>query len=462
MSFADVIHAARKAAEFKIETDRAIMESLLIQNEAKKAKEMARKAREKAEAEAEWEKEKAEYEEYIKRAQGMRHELEKSLDSRKKQYSIKDDASSGRTRKKTKHKKTKHKKTKHKKTKHKKTTTRSIAGERRLRPITRAQERKYQFEKSGAKKCIRNLFNILGRLAAAKGKVEYLLTMMKATNRDERPKRAGAWVKLLNVGKSYRIPNTEVLKKEIYGSARLESGNIMEIIHIAEEEVQINMEECLEKSEDPQYFSQILAEINRLIVEVVWDNTYIHRNQHGNLVARPEPNVNQELKIFMNDLNESEIPDALLPEITQILSLQPIRVKLDVSEMFANRLKMIIQKAIDGRAAGIVRRGEYGFIVCNSRRMKTLYELTNIYEKQFIELIPFLPSNMFHAVPDGSEDYAYGAEAEALMNERNILATDIQHQQPDLHSSSSSSTEDLGDTSSSSTEDLGDTSSSTS
>lgn len=262
----------------------------------------------------------------------------------------------------------------------------------------------------------------MARLAGAKGKVELLMTWINASA-DERPHRMADWKQLLNAGKLYRVPNAEVLKKEIYGTEILEVGSIMEEVNKAEEEIRKDIEGYVDMAEDPQNFTEIVDKINRLIVEIVWDNTYIRRNETGDIVERPNPNVDNEIKMFMSDYNPYEVPDSLLSEIRQIYSLKPIRAKMDTTDGFARRLAFIIKKALNdpriGESRGVVRKGHYGFVMCNAGKMDTLYELTNIYEKQFVELIPFLPSNMFRAVPDGSEDYGYIAD-----DEHNIMMSD--------------------------------------
>jgi len=346
-----------------------------------------------------------------------------------------------------------------------KNTLRSVAGNRTDRiPRTRAEVRKYNYEKESAKVCVRNIFNILARLAGAKGKVELLMTWIYASA-DKRPHRMADWKQLLNAGKSYRLPNAEVLKKEIYGTEILEVGSIMQVVNKAEEEIRKDIEGYVDMATNPANFTEIVDKINRLIVEIVWDNTYIHRNETGDIVARPNPNVDYEIRMFMRDYNSSEVPDSLLlSEIRQIYSLKPIRAKMDTTDGFARRLAFIIKKATNQTdPLGVVRIGKYGFVICNAGKMDTLYELTNIYEKQFVELIPFLPSNMFRAVPDGSEDYAYLTD-----DEYNIMMTntvrDLRDLYPELYSSSSE-VEDAGSTagstSSSIVEDAGSTAGST-
>lgn len=78
----DIIRSARMAAELKLAIERAKMELLEVQEEAKKARQIAEK--ERKESEKEWEKELATHREHIKKQKAIRHNLTQQMMTRKK------------------------------------------------------------------------------------------------------------------------------------------------------------------------------------------------------------------------------------------------------------------------------------------------------------------------------------------------------------------------------------------
>ena len=194
----------------------------------------------------------------------------------------------------------------------------------------------------------------------------------------------------------------------------LVDGSMMSIANEAANIVKTNMDENIIKSKDPRNYNVINMDISQKVLDVLIDDNYVHFNdESGSFENWYEPNV--------FDILETLFFTPISPErMEETYSIGPVRAIRDsISSRDNHNLARILNKAkkfVEGERqfVGLIKKSNFGFPVCNTRYIPTLDKLLGVYNKIFIELIPYLPAGMyreFHGIELSEDDeYYYGAE----------------------------------------------------
>ena len=294
---------------------------------------------------------------------------------------------------------------------------RSQAGEARNdRPRTRSEIKAYNYEKKHAPECVELVYNLLGNIAAGREKVDYLLTQIKAATD---PTHIDEWNAILEMGASYRQPNTQFLKKILMDP--LQDGSIIHLANEAAAKVKEKMVENVAKAENPDNYAAIKLDISQKILEVLHDPNYVYKNEDEN-------NFNSWLSPHAVNIVGALFDVPIAPEkYDKTYSIKPIRAIYSINGRDRHVIAYMLTKAllfVDSNnigIAGILKKSKYGFPQCNARLIPILEKLQSVYEEIFTELIRYAPASLFRefeGVPD-VDDYYHGL-GEWRANERNL------------------------------------------
>ena len=302
-------------------------------------------------------------------------------------------------------------------------------------PITRAERRMYEYEKNNAAKCIILVYDILGKIKHARERIYYLLQSIQNTGGRAHIEN---WRTILRIGEAYRFPNTETLKKVLMDP--LVEGSMMSIANEAANMVKTNMDENIIKSKDPRNYNIIVTDIGHKILDVLVDDNYVHDDESGSIVHWREPQV--------FDILETLFFTPITPERQEeTFSIAPIRaIREGITARDTYNLATIIRKAkinVGGETHiyGLIKKSKFGFPMCNTRYIPTLDKILSVYDKIFIELIPYLPGSMyreFHGVELSELDEYYHGDMRYRENEYNIHINSLMDDSGDVETGDTS------------------------
>ena len=269
-----------------------------------------------------------------------------------------------------------------------------VGGDRRA-VTTRRVTRRHGREIVERKSCMRNWIDIIYKLGKARTAVDVLLQRIDLVRQSGKyvPYDTDQWKHVINLKRrKYRFENPVMnLTKEAIDPV---DGFItqqvnMEMSRIEHTELTLDtINDAIERNIDSQNYVRVVKLFNYILHKFVYDNSYLYKDDGGDIIL----------------VRESEFV-GLAKEIGVLGSniVQPVLVKKKYKKPQQVQLAKLLNKVrpmIDLLSAGRYQEAEEKAkklikYYCESSIIKKVLKLIEIYENQFISLIPFLPNYMF-------------------------------------------------------------------
>ena len=279
---------------------------------------------------------------------------------------------------------------------HKKNTRRGylrdVGGDRR-NITSRIVTRRLGIVLQKRKECLRNLVNTLYKLGAARFMNNGLLQRIEMTREQGKyvPSTAEEWQKVIELKASkYRFENPQMnlLEEEINPVDGFLSNLVFtEMSKYEKEEIVLDR---IERNIDAQKYVEAVLEFNRVLRNFAIDPSYLYQEEEED-----DPIV--YVREGVNPFVENELR-ALRSEL-----VKPVLIKGRINKTKMRKIATAINRVRE--IDGLIQRGQYQeatikagdliVIYCKPFFISLLRNLLEIYEDQFISLIPFLPNYMF-------------------------------------------------------------------
>ena len=290
---------------------------------------------------------------------------------------------------------------------------------------------------SSQKKCVNKLFKALAKLAGAKEKVKYLLDTIEQANGV--PSTIIQWNTLFNKDK-YRIPNTSVLKKELMDP--LQWGSIAQLSNEMTENV-LSTGKVLENAIGTRNSQDnVFQTAYRIVRDNIGDDFIYVQNRTGMAAVNRSGGYTITKNVWQPEADllfrgeGGDMYDFVDIEQSKIIKQPPVKVKYDFQhkhQRTMHNLTRLWNTLFNQTTAGPHSMEEgtsdsWNFlcrgILNPSGRMhggriplrdyaSDIKELAAVYEKYFVELIPYLPADMYRDAPDDGPDYTTQPDSES-------------------------------------------------
>jgi len=270
-----------------------------------------------------------------------------------------------------------------------------VAGDRRA-VTTRRVTRRHTGEMVDWKRCMRNWVDTIYKLGESRAAVDVLLQRIELVRQSGNyvPRDTDQWKLVINLKRrKYRFENPVMnLKKEAIDPV---DGFITQQVNMEmsrDEFGLLNWEkikEDIERSIDDQNYVRAVNDFNYILHKFVYDNSYLYKDDGGDIILVRESEfvgLAKEIGVLRSNIVQ--------PVLVKKKYKKPQQVKL--AELL-NKVRSMTGLLSDGRVRDAQSAAEKLIkYYCKSSIIKKVLKLIEIYENQFISLIPFLPNYMFN------------------------------------------------------------------
>jgi hypothetical protein len=279
-----------------------------------------------------------------------------------------------------------------------------VAGDR-IAVTTRRVTRRHTGEMVDWKRCMRNWVDTIYKLGESRAAVDVLLQRIDLVRQSGKyvPDDTDQWKHVINLKRrKYRFENPVMnLKKEAIDPV---DGFITQQVNMEmsrDEFGLLNWEkikEDIERSIDDQDYVRAVNDFNYILHKFVYDDTYLYKDDDGDIILVRESRfvgLAKEIGILRSNI--------VKPVLVKKKYKRPQQVKL--AELL-NKVRSMTGLLSSGRDRDAQSTAEKLIkYYCKSSIIKKVLKLIEIYETQFISLIPFLPNYMFdHGEARASSD----------------------------------------------------------
>lgn len=279
-----------------------------------------------------------------------------------------------------------------------------VAGDRRA-VTTRRVTRRHTGEMEDWKRCMRNWVDIIYKLGKSRAAVDVLLQRIDLVRQSGNyvPRDTDQWKRVINLKrKKYRFENMDMnLKKEAINPV---DGFITQQVNMEMSRDEFGLlnwdkiKEDIERSIDDQDYVRAVNDFNYILHKFVYDDAYLYKDDEDDVIfARGSEFIGLAKE---RDVLRSDIVKPVLVKKKYKMSR-----RLQLAQLL-NKVRSMTGLLSRGRDRDAQRTAEKLIkYYCNNSIIKKVLMLIEIYETQFISLIPFLPNYMFdHGEAQASSD----------------------------------------------------------
>lgn len=269
-----------------------------------------------------------------------------------------------------------------------------VGGETRA-VSTRRVTRRHMGEMEDWKRCMRNWVDTIYKLGESRAKVDILLQRIDLVRQSGIyvPSDTDQWKRVINLKRrKYRYENMDMnLKKEaidpVYGFIAQQVN-----MEMSQDEFGVlnreKIKEDIERSIDGQDYVKAVNDFNYILHKFVYDDAYLYKDDEGDVIFA----MGSE---FIGLAKERYVLKSDIVKPVLVKKKYKMSRRLKLAELL-NKVRLmtgLLNGGQDGEAQ--ITAENLIKYYCNSKIIKCVLKLIEIYENQFISLIPFLPNYMF-------------------------------------------------------------------
>ena len=270
-----------------------------------------------------------------------------------------------------------------------------VAGDRKA-VTTRRVTRRHMGEMEDWKICMRNWVDTIYKLGESRAAVDILLQRIDLVRQSGIyvPSDTDQWKRVINLKRrKYRYENMDTnLKKEAIDPV---DGFIAHQVNMemSQDEFGVlnweKIKEDIERNIDSQNYVRAVNDFNYILHKFVYDDTYLYKDEDGDVIL-----VRGSGLIGLDKERNVLRSDIVKPVLVKKKYKMSLRVKL---AQLLNKVRSVTGLLNDGQDREAQKTAERLIkYYCKTSIIKKVLKLIEIYENQFISLIPFLPNYMFN------------------------------------------------------------------